>query len=73
MRVTDTILHWGDTRGMQVGIDIGNESDGYSLTVGGYRLMQVLYLMVFYLSKCFYQLRSLKRTSRKSSRLIIQI
>ena len=24
------------TRGMQVGIDIGNESDGYRLTVGGY-------------------------------------
>ena len=36
MKVTDIVLHWGDTRGMQVGIDIGNERDGYRLTVGGY-------------------------------------
>ena len=36
MRVTDIILQWADMRGMQVGIDIGNESDGYRLTVGGY-------------------------------------
>ena len=36
MRVTDIVLHWGYTRRMQVGIDIGNESDGYRLTVGGY-------------------------------------
>ena len=26
---------------MQVGIDIGNESDGYRITVGGYSGMQV--------------------------------
>ena len=26
---------------MQVGIDIGNETDGYRLTVGGYSGMQV--------------------------------
>ena len=36
MKVTDIVLHWGDTRGMQVGIDIGNERDGYRFTVGGY-------------------------------------
>ena len=36
MRVTDIVLQWEDTREMQVGIDIGNESDGYRLTVGGY-------------------------------------
>ena len=36
MRVTDTILQWEDTRGMQEGIDIDSESDGYRLTVGGY-------------------------------------
>ena len=36
MRVTDIVLQWEDTRGMQVGFDIGNESDGYCLTVEGY-------------------------------------
>ena len=36
MRVTDIVLHCEDTRGMQVGFDIGNDSDGYRLTVGGY-------------------------------------
>ena len=35
MRVTDIVLHLGDTRGMHEGIDIGSESDGYRLTVGG--------------------------------------
>ena len=33
MIVTDIVLQWEDTRGMQVGLDIGNESDGYRLTV----------------------------------------
>ena len=37
----DIVLQWKDTRGMHVGIDIGNESDGYRLTVGGYSGMQV--------------------------------
>ena len=41
MRVTAIVLQWEDTRGMQVGIDIGNESDGYRITVGGYSGMQV--------------------------------
>ena len=36
MRVTNIVLHFEVNRGMQVGIDIGNESDGYRLTVGGY-------------------------------------
>ena len=36
MRETDIVLQWEDTRGMQVGIGIGNDSDGYRLTVGGY-------------------------------------
>ena len=36
MRVTDIVFQWEDTRGIQVGIDIGNESDGYRLAVGGY-------------------------------------
>ena len=36
MRETDIVLQWEDTRGMQVGIHIGDESDGYRLTVGGY-------------------------------------
>ena len=31
MKVTDIVLHWGDTRGMQVGIDIGNKRDGIVL------------------------------------------
>ena len=33
MRVTDTVLQWEDARGMQSGIDFGNESDGYCLSV----------------------------------------
>ena len=36
MRVTDIVLQWENTRGMQLGIDIGNESDEYRLTLGGY-------------------------------------
>ena len=36
MIVADIVLPWEDTRGMQVGFDIGNESGGYHLTVGGY-------------------------------------
>ena len=36
MSVTDVILHWEDTWVMQVDIDIGNQSDGYRLTMGGY-------------------------------------
>ena len=36
MRVTAIVLQWEDTREMEVGIDIGNESDGYRLTVGVY-------------------------------------
>ena len=31
----DIILQWKDPRGMQVGIHIDNESDGYHLTVEG--------------------------------------
>ena len=34
--MTDIVLQWEVTRGMQVGIDIGSESDGYRLTVRGY-------------------------------------
>ena len=35
--MTYIVLQWEDTRMVQVGIiDIGNESDGYRLTVGGY-------------------------------------
>ena len=34
--MTDIVLQWEDTRGKQLGIYIGNESDGYHLTVGGY-------------------------------------
>ena len=34
--MTDIVLQWEATRGMQVVIDIGSESDGYLLTVGGY-------------------------------------
>ena len=37
----DTVLQWEDTRGMQVCINIGSDSDGYRLTVGGYSGMQV--------------------------------
>ena len=36
MRVTDIALQWQVTREMQVGVDIGNESDRYRLTVVGY-------------------------------------
>ena len=36
MRETYIALQWEDTRGMQVGIHIGDESDGYRLTVGEY-------------------------------------
>ena len=39
--MTDIVLHWKDTREMQVGIDIGSESDGYRLTMGGYSGTQV--------------------------------
>ena len=41
MRVSDIVLQWKYTRGMEVGIGIGNESDGYRLTVGGYSGMEV--------------------------------
>ena len=36
MKVTDIVLQSEDTRGLQVGTDISNESDGYRLTMGGY-------------------------------------
>ena len=36
MRVTDIALQWQVTREMRVGVDIGNESDRYRLTVAGY-------------------------------------
>ena len=36
MKVTDIVLQWKDTRGIQGGIDFGYHSDGYCLTVGGY-------------------------------------
>ena len=36
MREADIVLQWEDTRGIQVGIDIGNGSDGHRLSVGGY-------------------------------------
>ena len=36
MRVTDISLESEDSPGMPVGIDIGNESDGYRLTMGGH-------------------------------------
>ena len=36
MREADIVLQWEDTRGIQVGINIGHESDGYRLSVGGY-------------------------------------
>ena len=41
MRVTDIVLQWEDTREIQVGIETGNDSDGYRLTVGGYWGIQV--------------------------------
>ena len=34
--MTDIVSQWEETRGMQVGIGIVNESDGYRLTVLGY-------------------------------------
>ena len=34
--MTDIVSQWEETRGMQVGIGIGNAIDGYRLTVGGY-------------------------------------
>ena len=34
MRVTNIVLHWEGYLGMQLGIDIGNESDEYRLTLG---------------------------------------
>ena len=37
----EIILQWKDTRGMQVGITIGNESDGHRLPVGGYSEVQL--------------------------------
>ena len=36
MTDTDTVLQWEDTRGIQEGIDIGNQSDGYRFTFDGY-------------------------------------
>ena len=30
----DIVLQWEVTRGIQVGTDISNESDGYRLTMG---------------------------------------
>ena len=36
MRVTDIVLQWDDSQGIRVGIEIGNESDRYCLSVGGY-------------------------------------
>ena len=46
MRVTDIDLQWEDTRGMQVCIDIGNQSDGYRLTVGVYSGMEGVLVLV---------------------------
>ena len=41
MIVTDIVLQWEDTQGMQVGLDIGNVSDGYRLTVEEFSGMQI--------------------------------
>ena len=41
MTVTDIVLQLEDTGGIQVGIVIGNESDGYCLRVGGYSVMHI--------------------------------
>ena len=41
MRVTDVVIQWEDTRGIQVDIDISNEGDGYRLTVEDTRGIQV--------------------------------
>ena len=46
MRVTDIVLQWKYTRRMQVGIDIGNERDGYHLTVGETHGMLVGFVLV---------------------------
>ena len=47
MRVTDIVLHWEDTRGVQVGTDICDESDIYRLSVGDTRgCRQVLILVM---------------------------
>ena len=36
MRVTDIVFQWKVTWEMQVGVDFGNESNRYRLTVAGY-------------------------------------
>ena len=36
MRAMDIDFQYEDTRGIQIGIEIGNESDGYHFAVGGY-------------------------------------
>ena len=36
IKVTDIVLQWEDTREIQLDIDIGNQSDRYRLTMGGY-------------------------------------
>ena len=36
MRVLDNVLQWEITLGTQLGIDVGSETGGYRLTVGGY-------------------------------------
>ena len=41
MRVTDIVLQWEVAQGMRIGVDIGSESDGYRITVGGYAGMLV--------------------------------
>ena len=41
MRVTDIVLQWVVTRCMEVGIDVGDESDGYRLTLVAYSGIQV--------------------------------
>ena len=35
MRAMDIDFQCEDTRGIQIGIEIGNESDGYRFAVGG--------------------------------------
>ena len=52
MRVTDIVLQWEDTRGIQVGTDICNESDIYRLSVGdtrGCRQVLILVMRVSYI------------------------
>ena len=41
MRVTEIVLQWAHILGIQVATGIGNESDGYRLTVGDTREIQV--------------------------------